>query len=93
MLQIAVNDNRTVAFGLLQSGEHGGFLAEVSGEAEAFYFRIGCARLADFLPGVIPGTIIDKKNLIIDLLRFQKSGDHLRRLWDHFFFVIGRYDY
>ena len=60
MLQVAVQHHAAVSAGLFKPRKHGGFFTKIAAEADAADTGIFFPGAADFIPGAVLRTIIDK---------------------------------
>ena len=67
MLEIAVDDDGTIAEGVGKAGEHGGFFAEVAGKVNAANMGIAGGSGEDVRPGIVGGAVVDKEKLVGDM--------------------------
>ena len=93
MLQIAVDHRGAGPLGLGQTGENGGFLAEVPGEADPPHMGIGLGLLLHAGPGVVPGAVVNEHQLIGYILFDKGTADGLYGGADIGLLVIGGNDY
>ena len=89
MLEVTVQHHAARPPGLGQSGEDGGLFAEVPGEADAAHPGILFGGLLDGQPGVVPGAVVDKEQLIGDVRLGQQAADGPGGQGDGLLLIIG----
>ena len=92
VLQVTVQRDAAVAAGGLQPGVQGGFLAESAGEADAPHLRVRLRRLADDVPAVVGGAIVDEEHLVADVGGGEDLGQPPGHFGDVLRFVVGGED-
>ena len=93
VLEVAVDDDNTVALCALKPGEHRRLLAEVAAEMQTDDMGVLFGGGRNFGPGFVRRTVVHKKQLILN----ARAAENVRKAgggnMNHFFFVIGRENY
>ncbi len=92
VLQVTVQRDAAVAAGGLQPGVQGCFLAESAGEPDAAHLRVRLRRLADDVPAVVGGAIVDEEHLVADVGGGEDLGQPPGHFGDVLRFVVGGED-
>ena len=80
MLQVTVHHRYAVPRRIGKSGKNSRLLSKISGKTNSVNLRILLMRRLNFLPGFIPGTIVNKNKFILN----PGPGKHLpERLCGH----------
>ena len=88
VLQVAVHDDHAVALCLLKTGEHGGLLAEVAAEVDAYHMFVRLCAAPDLVPGSVARAVVHEQQLVVDLRIAQDLPQALGGDGDHFFFIV-----